>query len=184
MIVEVILSTVDDDGLVHFAPMGLLWGDSFVEIAPYRSSRTFFNLVAGRGALANVTDDISLFVACALDEEARRDRPHRRASLVPGGIVEGVCSYRELRIVEVSDEGERGRFRCAVVGVGRERDFIGFNRSASALLELAVAATRRKWLTRAVWFPLLERARLMTAKTGGEREREALARLERFFEEG
>lgn len=183
MIVETLLSTVDDDGLVHFAPMGLLWGDDVVEIRPYRNSRTFSNLAAGRGAVANVTDDIGLFVACALDDEAKRDRRHRLASAVPGGIVEGVCSYRELRLVESDGRGERGRFRCVVVRSGRERDFIGFNRSASALLELTVAATRRQWLPREEWLPLLERARLLTAKTGGPRERAALAELERFFGE-
>ncbi len=184
MIIETILSTVDDDGVTHFAPMGLVWGERQIEILPYRSSRTFANLAAGRGAVANITDDVGLFVACSLVEAARRDRVHRLSRTVPGGILEEVCSYRELRLVDSVDEGARCRFFCGVVGSGRGREFLGFNRSAAAILEATVAVTRRAWIPKEQRLALLDRARLLTAKTGGEREALALRLLEKLVEEG
>jgi hypothetical protein len=184
MIVEAILSTVDSDGVAHFAPMGILWGDRIVEILPYRGSRTFENLTARRGAVVNVTDDVRLFVSCALEASSRRDRLHRPAKNVPGGVLDEVCSYRELEIVRAVDEGQRRRFLCSVVASGRDREFLGFNRAAAAILEATIAATRRSWLPPESLLPLLDQARLLTEKTGGRREIEALRHLLDLCEEG
>jgi hypothetical protein len=184
MILEAILSTRDEDGKPRFAPIGLFWGEERVELRVFRTSRTCRNLTGGRGAVANLTDDVFLFVRCALKNGTRDEPPHRPSGLVPGGILDGACSYRELRILSSEEEGERTRFVCAVAGTGTPREFLGFNRAAGALLEATVVATRPAWAVESVWRPLLQRARLLTEKTGGERERAALALLESWFEGG
>jgi len=184
MILEAILSTRDEDGFPRFAPMGLIWGEDRIGLRVFRTARTCRNLAAGRGAVANLTDDVSLFVRCALKGEARPELPHRPSGLVPGGILEEACSYRELRILSVEEEEGRTCFACAVVGSGLLREFRGFNRAAGALLEAAVAATRRAWTAESDWRFLRDRARRLTEKTGGEREWAALALLEDGFEGG
>ena len=186
MILEVLLSTLDEDGSPRFVPAGVHWGESRMEIVSYRSSRTCANLSGGRGAVANLCDDASLFVRCALDEEAKKKQPYRLSERVPGGILERACSFRELRILSALPDEEKVRFSFEVEGAGTLREFLGFNRAAGALLELAVAATRRSWLPEEAWKPLIPHARRCVGRTGGDRERDALAFLERCFlsEEG
>jgi hypothetical protein len=181
MILEVLLSTLDQDGSPRIVPAGVRWGETHLELFSYRTSRTCDNLLKGRGAVANLCDDALLFVRCALDEAAKKEQPCRPSGRVPGAILERACSYRELRLLAALGEGERICFSCEVVGTGTIREFLGFNRAAGALLELAVAATRRALLPEEAWKPLWNQACRCVERTGGPRELEALSVLQDCF---
>ena len=58
MIIETIFSTLDAEGYPHFAPMGLLWGEEYMTVRPYRDTQTCRNLMATGCGVANVTDNV------------------------------------------------------------------------------------------------------------------------------
>ena len=72
MIRETIVTTVDGDGEVHIAPLGIIADGEHWIIAPFRPSRTLENLRAVPHAVANHVDDVRIFAGCLT---GRRDWP-------------------------------------------------------------------------------------------------------------
>src|SRR5690606_7861409 len=61
MIVETILTTMDAQGVLNFAPMGVEWGEDEIVIKPFVDTTTFRNLDATGQAVVNLTDDVLCF---------------------------------------------------------------------------------------------------------------------------
>ena len=83
MIVETVTTTINPDGTVNCAAMGVEWGDDAIVIKPYRGTRTLRNLEACGAAVVNLTDDILLFTEAALDDPHPPTRP---AAAVEGAV--------------------------------------------------------------------------------------------------
>ncbi len=99
MIVETLVTTLDEDGQANFASMGVVWGEDRLVIRPYVGTRTFRNLVRAREAVVNVTDDVLVFAKSALS----RDRfPSRPATRVRGVILADACHWREVTVDTVT----------------------------------------------------------------------------------
>jgi uncharacterized protein len=148
--------------------MGVEWGEQRIVIKPYRGTRTLRNLHATGAAVVNVTDDILLFCQAALGDPHPPTRP---AESFAGAVLEDACSWREVR-VETIEDGERARVETRVVGAGRGREFIGFNRASYAVLEASILASRVHLLGDVR--EEVERLQVLVEKTGGPREREAM----------
>ena len=58
MIIESILTSLDADGALNCAPMGVEWGEETIVIKPFVDTTTFRNLRATRTAVVNLTDDV------------------------------------------------------------------------------------------------------------------------------
>src|ERR671917_773799 len=101
-ILETVVTTINPDGSVNCAAMGVEWGEQRIVIKPYRGTRTLRNLRATEAAVVNLTDDILLFSQAALGNP---HPPTRTAASVDGAIPDDACSWREVR-VEGIDEGE------------------------------------------------------------------------------
>ena len=170
MILETIVSTVDGDGRVNFAPMGITLEGERVLLRPFREAQTWKNLQAVGEGVVNITDDVLVFARCALDSFVP---PHRPARSVRGFILEDVCSWKEFRVAESDLREERGRFFARVVAEGRARDFLGFNRGKHAVIEATILATRLHLLGRDAILQELARLKPLVEKTGGPQEREA-----------
>ena len=56
MIVETVTTTINPDGSVNCAAMGVEWGDETIVIKPYRATRTLRNLQDRGAAVVNLTD--------------------------------------------------------------------------------------------------------------------------------
>lgn len=177
MIIESILTTLAPDGTVNCAPMGVEWGDERIVIKPFVDTTTFRNLVAGRAAVVNLTDDVLLF-ARGVSETAVF--PHRPAERVRGVILEASCGWREVEVESVDDTPPRSRIVTRVVHRGSQREFLGFNRARHAVLEAAIVATRTHLIPAAEVQAELTRLRVIVDKTAGPREQEAMALLEAF----
>ncbi len=93
MIVETVTTTINPDGTVNCAAMGVEWGDDEIVILPYRSTRTLRNLQARGAAVVNLTDDILLFTQAALEDPHPPTRP---AAVVDGAVLADACSWREV----------------------------------------------------------------------------------------
>ena len=165
------LTTINPDGSVNCAAMGVEWGEQRIVIKPYRGTRTLRNLRATGAAVVNLTDDILLFSQAALGDP---HPPTRRAASIDGAILDDACSWREVRVETVEDHAPRARVSTLVVGGGTGREFLGLNRASHAVLEASILASRARRLPPEDVRAGLDRMQVLVDKTAGPREREAM----------
>jgi len=170
MIVETVTTTINPDGTVNCAAMGVEWGDDAIVIKPYRATRTLRNLERSGAAVVNLTDDILLFTRAALDDPHPPTRP---AEVVEGAVLADACSWREVTVKEIEATGPRARVTTRVVGRGAGREYVGFNRACHAVLEASILASRVRRLPAEEVRSDLARLAVLVDKTAGPREREA-----------
>jgi uncharacterized protein len=171
-IVETVVTTINPDGSVNCAAMGVEWGEQRIVIKPYRGTRTLRNLRATEAAVVNLTDDILLFSQAALGDPHPPTRP---AAAVEGVVLDDACSWREVRVEAIDDGEARARVSTVVVGSGTGREFLGLNRARHAVLEASILASRARWLQAGDIRAELRRLQVLVDKTAGPREREAMA---------
>jgi uncharacterized protein len=171
MIIETVTTTINPDGTVNCAAMGVEWGDEEIVIKPYRSTRTLRNLQARGAAVVNVCDDILLFTQAALEDPHPPTRP---AAVVDGAVLADACSWREVRVDAIDATGPRARVTTRVVGRGTGREFIGFSRACHAVLEASILASRARRLPADEIRAELARLTVVVDKTAGPRERAAM----------
>ena len=175
-IVETVTTTINPDGTVNCAAMGVEWGDETIVIKPYRSTRTLRNLRARRAAVVNLTDDILLFTQAALGDPQPPTRP---TATIDGAVLADACSWREVAVEAIDASGPRARVTTRVVARGVGREFLGFSRARHAVLEASIVASRARLLPSAEIRAELERLQVLVDKTAGPREREAMELVRR-----
>ena len=175
-ILETVVTTINPDGSVNCAAMGVEWGEQRLVIKPYRGTRTLRNLRATEAAVVNLTDDILLFSRAALGDPHPPTRP---AAGVEGAVLDDACSWREVRVTAIDDGDARARVSTAVVCSGSGREFLGLNRASHAVLEASILASRVRRLDAGDIRAELRRLQVLVDKTGGSREREAMAYVTR-----
>jgi hypothetical protein len=170
MIREVIVTTIDERGEPHIAPLGIIEEEAGWIVAPFRPSTTLDNLSSVPLAVVNYVDDARLFAGLVTGrhdwplETTQRGRPPRlRAAL----------SHAELSVVHVEEHGQRPRFHCRVESRQNHLPFEGFNRAINAVLEGAILITRLKMLPREKIDSEMAYLSIAIGKTAGPREREA-----------
>ena len=174
MIVETIVTTVNGEGRINFAPMGVEWGEDVIVLKPFLETTTYGNLRATGCAVVNLTDDAMLFAQGAISSPEFSSEP---ATVVTGAVLQAACSWRELEILTVDATPPRSRIEARVVHHGFKREFIGFNRARHAVLEAAILATRTHLLPADQIREEYARLQVIVDKTAGPREREAMALL-------
>jgi hypothetical protein len=179
VIVESIVTSMDAEGTINFAPMGVEWGDDRIVLKPFLETTTFRNLSATRTAVVNLTDDAMLFAQGAVSSP---QFPWFPAVAVPGAVLEAACSWRELEVIELDATPPRSRMAARVVHRGVRREFIGFNRARHAVLEAAILATRTHLLPAEQIRDEYARLQVIVDKTAGPREREAMAFLTEYVQ--
>jgi hypothetical protein len=170
MIVETVTTTINPDGSVNCAAMGVEWGEQTIVIKPYRATRTLRNLQDRGAAVVNLTDDILLFARAALEDPHPPTRP---AAAVEGAVLADACSWREVAVDAIDATGPRARVTARVVGRGTGREFVAFNRACHAVLEASILASRAKRLPADEVRADLARLAVLVDKTAGPRERAA-----------
>ena len=175
-IIETVTTTINPDGSVNCAAMGVEWGDETIVIKPYASTRTLRNLRATGAAVVNLTDDILLFTQAALGDPRPPTRP---TAAIEGAVLADACSWREVTVEAIDDSGPRARVTTHVVGRGTGREFLGFNRARHAVLEASILASRARMLAAAEIRAEVERLQVLVDKTAGPRERAAMELVRR-----
>jgi hypothetical protein len=174
VIIECIVTTVDADGRINCAPMGVEWGDEVIVLKPFLDTVTYRNVTATRSAVVNLTDDVRVFARAAISSPLY---PTVRANVVNGVVLADCCSWRELEVRNVDSTPPRSRIDTGVVHRGVRREFIGFNRACHAVLEAAIYSTRLHLLEHEFVRGEIARLQIIVDKTAGAREREAMALL-------
>src|SRR5512133_459512 len=114
-LIETVVTTINPDGSVNCAAMGVEWGEQRIVIKPYAGTRTLRNLRATGAAVVNLTDDILLFSQAALGDPHPPTRP---AAGIEGAVLGDACSWREVRAEAIDDSAQRARVSTVVVGGG------------------------------------------------------------------
>ena len=174
MIIESIVTTVDAEGRVNCAPMGVEWGDDVIVLKPFLDTVTYRNVVATGAAVVNLIDDARVFARAAISNP---EYPTKPAAAVRGVVLANGCSWRELTVRSIDSTPPRSRIEMAVVHRGVTREFIGFNRARHAVLEAAIYATRLHLLSREFIESEMARLQVIVDKTAGPDEREAMTLL-------
>jgi hypothetical protein len=178
LIVESIVTSVDADGAVNCAPMGVEWGDDTIVLKPFLDTATYRNVMATRAAVVNLVDDVRVFARAAISNPVSPTVP---AAVVTGVVLADCCSWREVQAKTIDSTPPRSRIETTVVHRGTRRDFIGFNRARHAVLETAIYATRVHLLPREFLESELARLQVIVDKTAGPDEQEAMALLSEYI---
>ncbi|MEO7986287.1 MAG: DUF447 domain-containing protein [Gemmatimonadales bacterium] len=174
MIIESIVTTMDEAGTINFAPMGVEWGEETIVLKPFLETTTYRNIAATRVAVVNLTDDVMLFAQGAISSP---QYPWVPAVAVRGAVIEAACSWREIEVVTIDSTPPRSRIETRVRHTGFRREFLGFNRARHAVLEAAILATRTHLLPPEEIRAEYGRLQVIVDKTAGRREQEAMAML-------
>jgi hypothetical protein len=170
LIRETIVTTLNAEGKVHIAPLGLFAETDGYVIAPFRPSTTLDNLRSNPFAVANFTDDVLVFAGCLT---GNRNWPTRPAQHVAGAVLVGALAHVELEVESVEEDELRPRFHCRIVHQETHAPFQGFNRAQSAVIEAAILASRLHMLPREKIEHELGYLQIAVEKTAGPREHEA-----------
>jgi uncharacterized protein len=179
LILEGLVTTLDENGRVHVAPMGpAVEGAEFNRflLRPYPTSHTYQNLRRHGEGVLHVSDDVLLLARAAI---GRVDPPPEvfSAERIRGYVLWRACRWYEFRVTSVDDSQDRVRMEADVVHFGRLRDFFGFNRAKHAIVEAAILATRTAFLPAEHIAAEFKRLAVLVEKTGGPDEHAAFALL-------
>ena len=170
MIHEVIITTRDEAGRSQIAPMGVVWHEEEVVIAPFRPSKTLENILSGRCAVINYCDDIRVFAGCLT---RRYDWPLGKSKRVEAPRLSDALAHTEVTLQRIEDDPLRPRLFCRSVFEACHRPFRGFNRAQAAVLELAILVSRLDRLPADKVEREVAYLSIAMEKTAGDRERQA-----------
>lgn len=184
MILESLVTTINDDGSLNVSPMGpSIEVDqsgaadfSRFQLRPFDTSRTFANLKRTRQGVLHITDDVLLFAQGAISkiDPAPETKP---AIKIEGQVIAHACRWHEFKVDHIDESGHRMSLNCQTVHSERGRDFFGFNRAMHAVIEAAILATRLDFLPAEAISEQFRRLETIVAKTAGPRETEAFELL-------
>ena len=186
MILETIVTTLNEDGSLNVAPMGpvvdpasLEHGLERFDLKPFNTSTTYQNLKRTGAGVLHITDDVQTFSLAAV---GKLNSPPETvdAELIEGKILANACRYHEFKVTFTEESPPRALFKCSVVRSDRLRDFIGFNRAKHAIIEIAILATRVDFLPAELITEKFSEAKTTVEKTGGDSERRAFKFLQDY----
>ena len=167
------MTTINPDDSVNCAAMGVEWGEQRIVIKPYRGTRTLRNLRATEAAVVNVTDDILLFSQAALGDPHPPTRRGGRASRARSWMTRARgarCAWRRSTTAKRAPASAR-RWSAVAAGASSSASIA----RAYAVLEASILASRVRMLEAEDIRAELRRLQVLVDKTGGPREREAMA---------
>lgn len=168
MIYETVVTTVNAEGRVHVAPMGVRYQGEHVVLMPFKPSTTLDNVLATRSAVLNLLTDVRVFAGCVT---GRRDWP---VQPVDGGVrLAAALAHVALRLDAVKDDAQRPVLTMARTAEAAHAPFLGMNRAQAAVVEGAVLVSRLHMLPMDKVRTEMAYGQIAIDKTAGPAEREA-----------
>jgi hypothetical protein len=179
MILEGLVTTVEESGEMHLAAMGpMVAGPDFetLKFRPYQTSRTGRNLRRTRQGVFHITDQVELFARLAIGLPVSTSSIP--AESVSGFVLDSCVKAYEFQVESIDTRHERHELMAQVVKIHRRGEWLGFNRARHAVLEAAIMATRFHLLPADHIDREFERLRTIVGKTAGQAEERAFAWLD------
>jgi len=167
---ESIITTLHEDGQTHITPMGAHETPDGLMLAPFKPSATLNNLLRTGTATINYTDDVRIFAGCIT---GRRDWPTVPTEVIKGVRLENCLTHNEVRVKTHQQNDIRPKFYCETVFEQTHQPFHGYNRAQSAVIELAILASRLHMLPEEKIQHEIEYLTIGFDKTAGDREHQA-----------
>lgn len=181
-IYETVVTTVNEDGSAHIAPMGVRVVEGNYLIAPFKPSRTLDNLSRTGVAVVNATDQALIFAGCLTGRERW---PTVAAEQIDCPRLAAALSHVEVQVERCEEDELRPVFTCRPVHAATHAPFRGFNRAQAAVVEAAILVSRLHLLPEEKVREELAYLSIAVEKTAGEEEKTAwewlLAKVERNF---
>ncbi len=174
MINETIITTVNEDGSAHIAPMGVRRDEKYYIIAPFKPSTTLNNLERTGQAVINLTDDVRIFAGCLT---GHYDWPTVATSKIQGQRLQAALSHIEIEVVRQEGDDIRPVFYCEEKHQENHAAFMGLNRAKAAVLEAAVLVSRLHMLSNDKIDNEIKYLQISIDKTAGAHELQAWAWL-------
>lgn len=169
MIRESIVTTRNQNGSAHIAPMGIHALEDALVIAPFKPSATLDNLLRAPRACINYLDDVRVYAGCLT---GRRDWEVCEADVIDGLRLASCLAHAEVEILRTDNDDRRPKFYCRVVHESTHAPFRGFNRAQGAVIELAILVSRLERLPRDKIEQEIDYLKIAVDKTAGPRERQ------------
>lgn len=184
MILEGIVTTINEDGGVNVSPMGPLVDRAITQLVlrPFKTSRTFANLQRMKCGVLHVTDNVEMMAQAAVG----RLNPVPQMQRLPafnGYMLSDACRWYAFTVKQILDPTERATVECEIVERGTNREFFGFNRAQFAVIEACILATRIDRVEESEIREELKRLKPLVKKTAGDQEARAFEFLKNYFEE-
>jgi uncharacterized protein len=170
VILETIVTSLNQQGQPHLAPMGIHLTDNELIILPFKPSLTLDNILATQSAVLNYCDDVRVFAGCLT---GRRDWVLKPAEKINGKVLANALAHSEIELIRFEDDPVRPKLFCKTVHTVNHAPFQGFNRAQSAVLEAAILISRLTMLPLEKIESEINYLRIGFEKTAGEREWEA-----------
>jgi hypothetical protein len=180
MIIEGVLTTLNDNGSPNIAAMGGTLEPSTIgpdglwttfQLRPFEGSRTFHNLSARPFGVFHLIDNAELLARAALSEA--ENTTLIPAQTVQGFVMAGAVRAYEFQLQLADWSRPRATLGASVVHSHNLREWSGWNRAQNAVLELTIMATRVGWTPRNVFESQIESLTPLIEKTAGEHEKMA-----------
>ncbi|MCI0666823.1 MAG: DUF447 family protein [Methylococcaceae bacterium] len=170
MIREIVITSWNNAGRTHIAPMGIHDQGRQYLVMPFKPSTTLDNILETGYAVMNCTDDVRIYAGCLT---GRRDFALCNTERIAGKRLAGALAHTELKLVRYEEDGQRPRLYCEAVHEASHQTFRGFNRAQFSVLEAAILVSRLHLLPWKKIETEIEYLRIGVDKTAGERELEA-----------
>jgi hypothetical protein len=180
VILETIVSTRDDAGRPHIAPMGMRREAEFIILSPFRPSTTLEHILREQCAVVNYVDDVRIFAGCLT---GRYQWPTLTAELLTCPRLAAALAHSEVELQRVEDDPMRPRLYCREVRHVSHGAFQGFNRAQSAVIEAAILVSRLNMLPQEKIDTEMAYLAIAVEKTAGPRELEAWGWLKTRIEQ-
>ena len=178
MILETIISTVNEKGVVNFAPFGITKDKSYVYISPYIPSTPLNNLKYSKCAVVNYINAAAIFVNCLIGKKKFKKK---KCSFINCSYLEHSISHQEIVVKSIKDHETRPTFKCKIIKTFSHENFEGFNRAQSSIIEACILASRINLLEKEKIIQDLKFLSVAVKKTGGKRELEAWKKINLFI---
>lgn len=181
VILETVITTRDESGRDHIAPMGIREQDGFIVLSPFRPSATLEHVLREKCAIVNYTDDVRIFAGCLT---GRYDWPTVPVLNLPCRRLAAALAHAEVKLERVEEDATRPRLYCRELARETHGVFRGFNRAQAAVIEAAILVSRLNMLPQEKIDTEMAYLKIAVEKTAGPRELEAwgwlIARIEEF----
>jgi hypothetical protein len=178
MVIEGIITTENQDGSMHLAPIGPHVDQELTTwvLRPFQTSISFANLRIHNRGVFHVTDDSLLMAAAVLGLCTNSSNADIQSAVkaqcdpTQGWVLEQCCRSFALTVREWDVSQPRAVAYCELQRQREQRPFWGWNRAANSILELSILASRRHMVDRQVLVDEMDRHRIIIEKTAGPRE--------------
>jgi hypothetical protein len=164
------VTTLDETGNPHSAPMGISEVNGYFLIKPFKPSSTYDNLKRHRQCTINYLDDVRVFAGALTGRRQWSTLPCRQ---IEGVYLEQALAHTELEMTGFDDDDPRSCFYGKVLEEVTHAPFRGFNRAQSAVIEAAILVSRLGMLPEDKIRDELRYLQIGIDKTAGDREQEA-----------